>query len=97
VAQVPTGLHPCDLALSADGRTLYVANANSDTVSVIDTRARRVVETVLVRPDPSLPFGSAPTGLALSADGRTLWVTLGGNNAVAVVDLALAQRSGPTL
>src|SRR5205807_1344324 len=28
--EIETGLHPSDVALSADGRTLYLANANSD-------------------------------------------------------------------
>ncbi len=86
-AQITTGLHPSDLELSADQRTLYVANANSDTVSVIDTANLRVVESVLVRPDPTLPFGSAPNALTLSKDGKTLFVANGGNNAVAVVAL----------
>jgi len=92
VAQIVTDLHPSDLELSADQRTLYVANANSDTISVIDTRRQSVVETILVRPDPTLPFGSAPNALSLSKDGRTLFVANGGNNAVAVV--SLAQSSG---
>ncbi len=86
VAQVETGLHPCDMALDASKNLLYVANANSDTVSVIDTRVRKVVRSIAVRPDESLPFGSAPNGLALSDDGRALYVANGGNNAVAVID-----------
>ena len=68
VARVETGLHPSDVALSPDGRRLYVANANSDTVSVVDVAdpaAAKVVENIPVRPDPALPFGSAPNGVAL--------------------------------
>jgi len=86
--QVPTGLHPSDLELSPDGRALYVANANSDTVTIIDTTTRSVRENVLVRPDDDFPYGSAPTGLALSADGSRLFVALGGNNCIAVVALS---------
>jgi YVTN family beta-propeller protein len=78
--------------LSADQRTLYVANANSDTVSVIDVGTQRVVETIPVTPDASLFFGSAPNALSLSKDGRKLFVANGGNNAVAVI--ALGQSSG---
>jgi YVTN family beta-propeller protein len=63
-------LHPSDLELSADQRTLYVANANSDTVSVIDTTNLRVMDSVLVRPDPTLPFGSAPNALTLSQTAK---------------------------
>ncbi len=96
-AQTATGLHPSDIELSPDGLTLYVANANSDTVSVINTVTRAVKETILVRPDPSFPYGSASTGLALSKDGQRLFVTSGGNNAVAVVELANAQHTNSVL
>jgi YVTN family beta-propeller protein len=85
--QIETGLHPTDMKLSSDGRTLYVANANSDTLSVIDTRRNRVTDTVSVRPVSSLPFGSAPNAIAMGRDGNTLYVANGGNNAVAVVQL----------
>ena len=87
-AQVPTGLHPSDLVLSRDGQTVYVANANSDTVTAIDTFTHAVRETIRVRPDQALPFGSEPDGLALSTDGKILFVANSGNNAVAVVRLA---------
>jgi len=92
VAQITTGLHPSDLELDASGSRLYVANANSDTVSVIDTGVLSVVETIEVKPDAKLAFGSAPNALSLSKDGRTLFVANGGNNAVAVV--SLAQNAG---
>jgi YVTN family beta-propeller protein len=92
VTQVQTGLHPSDLELSDDGRNLYVANANSDTVTVIDTIAMRAVNTIGVRPDETLPFGSAPNALALSEDGKRLYVANGGNNAVAVIDLEKAKK-----
>lgn len=87
VAQIATGLHPSGMTMRTDGRVLYVANANSDTVSIIDTKTLRVTQTIVVRPMPSLPFGSAPNALALSADGRNLYVANGGNNAVACVSL----------
>ncbi len=87
IAQVTTGLHPGDLAAGAEGRTIYVANANSDTISVIDTASRNVVETIPVRPDPGLAFGSSPNALSLSPDGSTLFVANGGNNAIAVVNV----------
>lgn len=94
LAEVETGLHPCDLALDAAGNLLYVANANSDTISVIDTQARKVVRTIGIRPDNALPFGSAPNALALSSDGKTLYVANGGNNAVAVIDSQLGSLLG---
>ncbi|HEY1241272.1 MAG TPA: YncE family protein [Bryobacteraceae bacterium] len=46
VARVPVGRNPRGIALSADGRRLYVANRLDDNVSVIDTAAARVVGTI---------------------------------------------------
>ena len=89
--ELDVGLHPSDLELSSDGGQLFVANSNSDSVSVIDTAAWKVQETINVRPDDMLPFGSISNALALSPDGRTLLVANGGNNAVAVVALATAK------
>jgi YVTN family beta-propeller protein len=88
------GLHPSGLALSPDRRWLYVANANSDTVSVIDTRADEVVETIACRPEARLPLGSGCNALAVSPDGATLYVANGTNNCVAVVRLAARDRDG---
>jgi YVTN family beta-propeller protein len=71
---------------------LYVAEDNSDRVTVIDTRSNDVVGTVsTVGPARDIPeallhyHGSAPNGLALSPDGTTLYVTNGGTNSVAVI------------
>ncbi len=46
VARIPVGLNPRGLALTRDGRTLYIANRLDDTISVIDTRTNRVVRTI---------------------------------------------------
>ena len=86
--QIDVGLHPSGLAITQDGKTLYVANANSDTVSVVDTQTAKVIETINVRPDGKLPFGSMPNALLLSPDERSLYVANAGNNALAVVTLS---------
>ena len=64
-----------------------MANANSDTVSVIGTDTDEVVETISCRPEGRLPFGSGCNALALSPDGATLYVANGTNNCIAVVRL----------
>lgn len=90
VAETAVGLHPAGLTLNRDESLLYVANANSDTVSVLATKTMKVEHTVFVRPGADLPFGSGTNAVALSADGRTLFAANAGNNAVAV--LALGPR-----
>lgn len=83
-ATLDVGLHPTAMALR--GERLYVANTNSDSVSIVDTRSRRVVNTFSVRPFKRAPLGSMPTGLATLA-GERLAVTLGRSNALAIYDI----------
>ncbi len=81
VRSIDVGLHPT--ALYAAGNALFVANTNSDTVSVVDTRKDAVVQTIATQPWPKAKVGYEPTGIALTKDGHLL-VTLGRANAVAV-------------
>jgi YVTN family beta-propeller protein len=94
-ATIPTGTHPSGMIMDRAQGRLFVANADSDTVSVIDTKPDRVTSMLLVRPSMAreLP-GCTPTALALSADEQRLFVTLADLNAVAVIDLASGQLSG---
>ena len=82
---IETGLHPSGMALSTDSATLYVACANSDVVSVIDTKSGTLTGTVSVHRQSGLPFGSGPNALAISPDGRTLFVANGTDNAICVI------------
>ena len=85
VKTIKVGLHPAGMTIC--GSNLCVANAYSDSLSVIDLRSDDVVRTI----DLSVPiaggaFGSGPNGVAVTDDGRA-YVTLGQANAVAVVNL----------
>ena len=82
--EIVTGLHAGALALSPDGRWLVVANAGSDTLSVIDTRTNQIVETIFARQKPGDPLGAQPNALAFDKSGKTLFVCNGTQNAVAV-------------
>ncbi len=84
---IKVGSEPNKMLLSKDGSLLYVANGDSDSVSVIDAQ-REVVAATISMHRPGYVFnGANPNSLALSPDQKTLYVTLGGENAVAVVDL----------
>lgn len=92
VKTLSTGLQPAAMTLSRDGKHLFVANANSDSVSVVETSSDQVVETIPTSPAPLGLAASSPNALVVSADGRSLYVTLGGNNALEC--LALDRRAG---
>lgn len=87
--EIVVDLHPNDIIASADGKTVFVSNANSDNVSVISSENDAVVETISVRlsPDKNSFWGDSPNGLGLSKDGKTLYVANGMDNALAVVEL----------
>ncbi len=91
IAEIAVGLHPAGLAISPDRARVFVANANSDYISEIDTASLREVRTIGTKPMNELPFGSAPNALAISPDGNTLYAANGGNNAVAVIQLQLPK------
>ncbi len=85
--KIATGANPVSLLLTKDEKRLYVANADSDTLSVIDVATSRITATILLRPEIArgLP-GVSPLGLALSPDERTLYAACADLNAVAVID-----------
>jgi YVTN family beta-propeller protein len=86
--EILTGLHPSAMALSPQGRYLAVANAASDTVSVIDTSTDRVVETIWTKRNAADLFGAAPNALAFDESGKTLYACNGSQNAIAVITFA---------
>jgi YVTN family beta-propeller protein len=87
-AEVQVGLHPCGLALSPNGRYLVVANAGSDTLSVLDLKTEKVVEAIWTRQNPGDLFGASPNALAFDKSGRTLYVCNGTQNALALVNFS---------
>ena len=90
-SEVLTGLHTCAMALSPNGRWLVVANAGSDTLSVIDTRSELVKATICARQNPADLFGAQPCALAFDKSGKRLYVCNGSQNAVAVFDFDPVQ------
>ena len=86
LASIPTGSHPAALLLNKSQSVLYVANAHSDTISVISTSDNKVTDTLLLRPGRLQNIaGSTPLGMALSRDEKTLYVALADMNAIGVV------------
>jgi YVTN family beta-propeller protein len=86
-ADIEVGLHPTSIALDEARDRLYVANSNSDTISVIDTKENAVLETINLQPFTHDVAGISPESLALSKDGQHLYVACSGINAVAVLGL----------
>ncbi len=87
VKDIAVGLHPN--AIIASGQTLYVANGNSDYISVIDVGKMAVTDSIFVGLFAKEKYltGSTPNALTLDESTGTLYVANGMDNAIAVVRL----------
>jgi YVTN family beta-propeller protein len=80
--QSPEGSTPVGLAISPDGNTLFVANADNNAIAVINISnsfsddVRRNRESVSVV-EGFIPVGWYPTAVAVSPDNKTLLVANG--------------------
>lgn len=89
IKEIPVGLHPNAIISSTDEAFVYVANGNSDMVSVISTNSLQNVDAIDVKLNPGKKsyIGDTPNALAINTDGTILYVANGLDNAVAVVKL----------
>ncbi len=97
-SRITVGEQPNKMILNQAQTLLYVANGNSDTVSVIDTTTDQVVDEIDAS-EASGVFsrskdlqGNNPNSLVLSPDEQTLYVTNGGTNSVMVVRLQTGAK-----
>ncbi len=79
--EVPVGDHPRTLAVSPDG-TLWVANQDDATVSVLDGDDGQLLHTI------QLPPASKPFGIALNRSRAVGYVSLQGLGQIAELDLS---------
>jgi len=95
VGRIEVEEHPNEMVMSPDGKRLFVANANRNSVSVIDLAEGKVSETLVATLTPDAPPGNTPNSLAISADGERLFVSNANINAVTVweVETPGAARS----
>jgi YVTN family beta-propeller protein len=88
---IETGLHPTGMAFW--GKYLLVANAYSDSISVIDTAINQEVRKIDlglpigVAGEPGPAYGAGPNSIAVDPKGDVAYVALYNANAIAVVDL----------
>ncbi len=74
----PDGSQPVALAVNPSSGRIYVANAGSDNVSVIDGASSAVIATIAV--------GSSPRGIAVDAEANRVYVANSGSNEVTVIN-----------
>jgi YVTN family beta-propeller protein len=85
----PVGDQPVHMVNTLDGRTIFVTNFESGTVSVVDAATWRHVKDITVP--------ARPHGIVLSPDGRWAYVACYGAAAIAVIDTASATLAATIL
>ena len=93
VTRWATEEHPNEMLLSKSGQRLFVANANRNSVSVIDTETGKSAETLVAELLPNSAPGNTPNSLALSPDEKYLFVANANINTVAVFDVSTPGKS----
>jgi YVTN family beta-propeller protein len=77
-SKIDVGANPQGLAVTPDGKKLYVANMSSNTVSVIDLSTGAVTKTISV--------GNGPVDVAVTPDSRKAFVVNQLDRSVTVID-----------
>lgn len=73
-----TSSYPTGLSVSADGKSLYVANSNANDVVVMDMATRKITATI--------PVGSTPYGTLVTANPSVVLVSNWGDGTLSVID-----------
>ncbi len=77
IRAIGVGTDPDAIAITPDGKTIYVANAGSGTVTPITTRNKSARQAITV--------GSDPDAIAITPDGKTVYVANAGANTVSPI------------
>jgi YVTN family beta-propeller protein len=83
-------LSPLEIAITSDGRLLYVVCQDSDEVRVVEAISGKLIKAI--------PVGHVPRAIALSADAKTLFITNAWSDTVSVIDTTTREvvRTLPT-
>lgn len=92
-ARVVVGDNPNEICMTKKGDYLFVANANDNAVSVIQTSTMKVIETLNAALFADAVPGSTSNGVSLSADEKRLYIANADNNSLAVFDVSIPGKS----
>jgi len=86
--EITVGVHPNDFCITKNGKFIYVANGEDNSVSVVDLVKYKEVEVLNTALYSNAPAGSSTNGVALSEDEKTLYAANADNNYLAVFDVS---------
>jgi YVTN family beta-propeller protein len=85
-ATIPVQRKPVSIEVDSAGNFAYVANSGSNTISILDLKARREIETV--------DAGQGPVAARISPDGKSLVVADLRGNSATILNPATGPSAG---
>ena len=83
IRRYSVGSDPEQLDISPDGRTLYVANEDAGTASIVDVKSGKITTALTVGPEAE--------GVRSTKDGRWVYVTSEAGNSISVINAKKQQ------
>jgi YVTN family beta-propeller protein len=80
-----TGNHPTDITLTKKEDIAYVANANDNSVTMINLKSRKVVAHISTSLYPDSPEGSTPDAVCMTHNNKFLLAANADNNSLTVI------------
>jgi YVTN family beta-propeller protein len=94
IREITVGLNPEGMAMTADGKKLYVTSSEEDNIAVINTSTNFVERFISLRESEKDPYGMKPTHAALNDDESLLLVSSSGRNSLDIIDIASGKYLG---
>ncbi|OYV86688.1 MAG: hypothetical protein B7Z63_03595, partial [Ignavibacteriae bacterium 37-53-5] len=91
--EVPTGAHPTEIAVR--GRYAFVANANDNSISVINLEKHKAIADVSTSIYPDSPEGSTTNSVCVAPSGKYVLAANADNNSITVIDISNINRPVP--
>jgi len=90
---INVGDHPNEILISKNDDRLFTADANNNTVSVVDLKTTKETEKIISSIKPDTPYGSTPNAICFNNDGSVLIVANADNNYLALFDISRKDKS----
>jgi len=94
VGEIPAGVNPMGLVVDEEHNAIYVANSDSDSLTVIPLDTLSHPKTVDLSSKEGGYVGGSPNELALSPDSSTLYISFADLNRVEMYDVKTWKRIG---
>lgn len=90
---IKVGDHPNEILITKDDQRLFVADANNNSISVVDLNNKKESERIITALHPDVPYGSTPNAICFNNDESVLISANADNNYLALFDIRTKDHS----